>query len=129
MHILGSTQTEYEDSASHPSVVMPSVWDFGGVNTNVPGVYKVTGSFQAPEGYTLDPDAKLDSICLCCRPAPDQPQVQTCAMAGSSHLFFPHDSGCLYRRSAKGFSAGVKVQGSEDQPESDSWYMTREACI
>ena len=42
LHILGSTQTEYEDSASHPSVVMPSVWDFGGVNTNVPGVYKVT---------------------------------------------------------------------------------------
>lgn len=29
-HMLGSTQEEYEDTAAHPSVVMPSKWDFTG---------------------------------------------------------------------------------------------------
>lgn len=127
LHILGSTQTEYEDSASHPSVVMPSVWDFGGVNTNVPGVYKVTGSFQAPEGYTLDPDAKLPTASVYVAvQRPDQPQVQTCAMAGSSNLFFPMILDAFTDDQLKDFQPELKCKDQKISLNQDSWYMTRE---
>ena len=52
--IFGSTCEEYEDTAAHPAVIMHSVWDFSQVDVNAPGVYKVTGTFAAPEGCTVD---------------------------------------------------------------------------
>ncbi len=126
-HILGSTQTEYEDSASHPSVVLSSVWDFSGVNTAVPGVYKVTGSFQAPEGYTLDPDAKLPSASVYVTvQRPDQPQVQTCAMAGAANLFFPMVLDAFTDSQLKEFQPELKCGEQKIQLDQDGWYMTRE---
>lgn len=51
---FGSTCEEYEDTAAHPAFIMHSVWDFSQVDVNAPGVYKVTGTFAAPEGCTVD---------------------------------------------------------------------------
>ena len=34
--------------------MLPSVWDFSNVNTDCPGVYQVTGTFLAPEGYEIE---------------------------------------------------------------------------
>lgn len=126
-HILGSTQAKYEDSASHPSVVMASVWDFSGVNTDVPGVYQVTGSFQAPEGYTLDPDIALPEASVYVTvQRPDQPQVQTCAMSGSTNLFFPMVLDAFTDIELMEFQPELRCQDQKVSLSQDSWYMTRE---
>ena len=89
-YILGSTQEEYEDTAAHPSVVMPSVWDFSAVNVGKPGVYKVTGTFQAPEGYTLKEGLSLPLATAYINvQRPDAPEIQTYYMAGTNTFSFP----------------------------------------
>lgn len=89
-YILGSTCEEYEDTAAHPAVVMPSVWDFSQVDVNTPGVYKVTGTFTAPEGCTMDPELTVPGAAAYITvQRPDQPEVQTCCVIGVDTLFFP----------------------------------------
>ena len=68
---MGSTCEEYEDTAAHPAVIMHSVWDFSQVDVNAPGVYKVTGTFAAPEGCTVDQELTVpEAVCLYYRSAP-----------------------------------------------------------
>ena len=125
-HILGSSQTEYEDSASNPSVVLPSVWDFSQVNINAPGVYKVTGSFQAPEGYRLDQNLKLPlAEAYITVQRPDDPQVQTCAMTGSGTLFFPMVLDGFTDSQLKEFLPELKCGEQRVNLSSDYWYMQR----
>lgn len=77
-HMLGSTQEEYEDTAAHPSVVMPSKWDFTAVDVGKPGVYKVIGTFQAPEGYRLLEGLTLPvAIAYINVQRADAPEIQT----------------------------------------------------
>lgn len=90
IYIQGSTQSCYEDTAAHPSVVLESVWDFSSVKIHIPGVYEVRAEFKAPEGYTLD--SQLDfpvATAYIAVQRPDQPQVQTYFMLGVDTLFFP----------------------------------------
>ena len=89
-YILGSTCEEYEDTAAHPAVIMPSVWDFSQVDVNAPGVYKVTGTFAAPEGCTVDQELTVPGASAYITvQRPDQPEVQTCYVVGVDTLFFP----------------------------------------
>lgn len=90
IYIQGSTQSCYEDTAAHPSVVLESVWDFSSVKIHIPGVYEVRAEFKAPEWYTLD--SQLDfpvATAYIAVQRPDQPQVQTYFMSGVDTLFFP----------------------------------------
>jgi len=89
-YIFGSTCEEYEDTAAHPAVIMPSVWDFSQVDVNAPGVYKVTGTFAAPEGCTVDQELTVPGASAYITvQRPDQPEVQTCCVVGVDTLFFP----------------------------------------
>lgn len=89
-HMLGSTQEEYEDTAAHPSVVMPSKWDFTAVDVGKPGVYKVTGTFQAPEGYRLLKGLTLPvAVAYINVQRADAPEIQTYYVSGTNSFSFP----------------------------------------
>ena len=89
-HMLGSTQEEYEDTAAHPSVVMPSKWDFTAVDVGKPGVYKVIGTFQAPEGYRLLEGLTLPvAVAYINVQRADAPEIQTYYMSGINSFSFP----------------------------------------
>ena len=95
-YIFGSTCEEYEDTAAHPAVIMHSVWDFSQVDVNAPGVYKVTGTFAAPEGCTVDQELTVPgATAYITVQRPDQPEVQTCCVVGVDVLFFPMILDCF----------------------------------
>lgn len=95
-YIFGSTCEEYEDTAAHPAFIMHSVWDFSQVDVNAPGVYKVTGTFAAPEGCTVDQELTvLGAAAYITVQRPDQPEVQTCCVVGVDVLFFPMILDCF----------------------------------
>lgn len=58
-YLSASTSEEYEDTTDNPRVDLPVKWDYSQVNVSVPGVYQITGTFELPEGYTLDEDLTL----------------------------------------------------------------------
>lgn len=124
-HILGSTCEEFEDSASHPAVVMPSVWDFGQVNTSVPGVYQVTGQFAAPDGFTLAEDMAVpEAVAYITVQNPDQPQLQTCYMAASDILFFPMVLESFAESRLGEFQVYLKENGNETKVREEAYYFT-----
>ena len=93
---MGSTCEEYEDTAAHPAFIMHSVWDFSRVDVNAPGVYKVTGTFAAPEGCTVDQSLLFrGAAAYITVQRPDQPEVQTCCVVGVDVLFFPMILDCF----------------------------------
>ena len=95
-YIFGSTCEEYEDTAAHPAFIMHSVWDFSQVDVNAPGVYKVTGTFAAPEGCTVDQELTVPGAAAYITvQRPDQPEVQTCCVVGVDVLFFPMILDCF----------------------------------
>lgn len=125
-HILGSTCEEYEDTAAHPSVMMPSVWDFDQVNTAVPGVYKVTGTFTAPQGYEADSGLLVpEAVAYVTVQRPDQPEVQTCCMTGVNTLYFPMVLDAFLDSQISGFQVYLKNAGTEKRVETGNFYFTR----
>lgn len=124
-HILGSTQEEYEDTAVHPSVVLPSVWDFSNVNTDCPGVYQVTGTFLAPEGYEIEEGVKMpEATAYISVQNPGQPEIQTCCMAGVGTLFFPMVLKRFTDQDIKEFQVWLKKGESEAAVDQTYWYVT-----
>ena len=125
-HILGSTCEEYEDSAAHPSVVMPSVWDFNQVNAAVPGVYKVTGTFTVPQGYEAASGLLVpEAVAYVVVQRPDQPEVQTCCMTGVDTLYFPLVLDAFGDSQLSEFQVYLKNAGTEKRVENRNFYLTR----
>ena len=89
-HLLGSVKEEYENTAAYPSVVLPSVWDFDEVDTDIPGVYEVRGTFMAPVGYTLSPSLEIPvATAYLSVQDPDEPEIQTYFRSSKDTFFFP----------------------------------------
>ena len=125
-HILGSTCAEYQDTAAHPSVVMPSVWDFGQVNTAVPGVYQVTGQFIAPDGFSLEEGIQTPvATAYISVQYPDRPEIQTCYMAASDILFFPMILDSFTEGQLGEFQVYLKKNGKETKLEEEGFYFTQ----
>ena len=111
-HLLGSVREEYEDTAAYPSVVLDSVWDFSGADTSTPGVYKVTGTFAAPAGYTLDPSLELpEATAYLSVQRPDQPEIQTYFQSSADTFFFPMVLEHFTERQLKEFQIFLKCEG------------------
>lgn len=88
--LLGSTAETYEDTAENPAQVLHGVWDISGVNVKKPGVYKITGKFQSPEGYRLEENLKLPEMTAYVTVQdPGRPRIDTYYMPEIHQIVFP----------------------------------------
>lgn len=88
--ILGSTSKEFEDTPENPALVLKVKWDTGAVNRKKPGVYKVKGEFQSPEGYRFGDGLKLPEISVYISvQKKEDPQINTYYMPTDNTIFFP----------------------------------------
>lgn len=88
--LFGSTAEAYENTAENPAQAMHAVWDISEINTGKPGVYKITGEFQAPEGYTLAENLKLPEMTAYISiQNPDAPEINTYYMPEVHQIVFP----------------------------------------
>nr|WP_294664011.1 hypothetical protein [uncultured Blautia sp.] len=124
-HIFGSTCESYEDTAAHPSVMMPSVWDFSQVNTAVSGVYKVTGTFAAPTGYQTEASIVIPkATAYITIQRPDKPEVQVCCSTGNT-LYFPMVLDAFTDSQLSEFQIYIKDSEGEKKAKSEDFYVCR----
>lgn len=125
-YILGSTCTEYEDTAANPSVVLQSVWDFSQVDTAVPGVYKVTGTFVAPEGYALEQELTVpEAVAWITVQRPDKPEVQICYLERTDTLLFPMILDAFTDSQLNDMEVYLKESGKDQRLEKENYYFDR----
>lgn len=90
MILFGSTAETYENTAEDPAQAMRATWDISRVNCRKPGVYKIVGKFQAPEGYTLAENLALPEMTAYVSVQnPDAPEINTYYMPEIHQIFFP----------------------------------------
>ena len=112
-HLLGSVREEYEDTAAYPSVVLPSVWDLSEVDTGTPGVYKVTGTFTAPAGYTLDASLEIPvATAYLSVQSPDEPKIQTYFRSSKDTFFFPMVLEKFTEKQLQDFQVSLECEGN-----------------
>ena len=88
--LFGSTAGQYENTAENQAKAMHAVWDTSEVNVSVPGVYKITGSFQAPEGYTFAKELKVPVMTAYISVQdPAEPRLDTYYMIVRNEFLFP----------------------------------------
>ena len=90
VELMASTSEVYENTAENPAQSLYAVWDGSEVDTSVPGVYKVKGSFQVPDGYELAENLTLpEAYAYITVQKTGQPQVDTYYMPTAAEFFFP----------------------------------------
>lgn len=90
MILFGSTAETYENTAENPAQAMRATWDISRVNCRKPGVYKIVGKFQAPEGYTLAENLALPEMTAYVSiQNPDAPEINTYYMPEIHQILFP----------------------------------------
>lgn len=90
MILFGSTAETYENTAENPARAMHAVWDISGVNIREPGIYKIAGKFQAPEGYALAETLALPEMTAYVSiQDPDAPEINTYYMPEGYQILFP----------------------------------------
>lgn len=118
--LFGSTAETYENTAENPAQAMRAVWNFGKVNIRKPGVYKIIGKFQVPEGYRISENLTLPEMTAYISVQnPDTPQINTYYMPEIHRIFFPvvlknilvHNPQMWIRENAGSWEKITTVQG------------------
>ena len=112
--LSASTSETFENTEENPAIVLNAQWDVSTVNVNLPGVYKITGTFQIPDGYTLREGLEMPTASVYVSvQKPGDPQINTYYMPDSVTVCFP----VLYQGMTKEQLTDLKIyfrkQGEE----------------
>ena len=84
------TDDSFQISSEHPLIVLRTTWDVSEVKLNREGVYRLTGTFEIPEGYTVDENLQLPQACAYISvQKKGEPQINTYSMPSVDLAEFP----------------------------------------
>lgn len=85
-----STLENFEDTEENPALKLEAQWNLSAVDMETPGVYKITGKYILPEGYSIKKELELPMVNVYVSVQEEgMPQIDTCYFVNEHTLCFP----------------------------------------